>query len=71
MSDLSGNAEKIYDSLKAMGAVSEEKLKTADDIMKKASLGKGLVNAGLKELMDKKVVKRVARQKSAGYFIIK
>ncbi|WP_298276869.1 transcriptional regulator [Ferroplasma sp.] len=71
MAELSDNAEKIYNSLKALGAVSEEKLKTADDIMKKASLGKGLINAGLKELMDKKVVKRVARQKSAGYFIIK
>ena len=71
MADLSDNAEKIYNSLKAMGAVSEDKLKTADDIMKKVSLGKGLINAGLKELMDKKVVKRVARQKSAGYFIIK
>ena len=71
MADLSDNAEKIYNSLKAMGAVSEDKLKTADDIMKKVSLGKGLINAGLKELMDKKVVKRVARQKSAGYFIMK
>ncbi|MCL4312275.1 MAG: transcriptional regulator [Candidatus Thermoplasmatota archaeon] len=71
MVDLSGNAEKIYNSLNAMGAVSEEKVKTADDIMKKASVGKGLVNSGLKELIDKKVVKRVARQKSAGYFIIK
>ncbi len=57
MSDLSGNAERIYDSLKAMGAVSEEKLKTADDIMKKVSLGKGLINSGLKELMGKKIVK--------------
>ena len=32
----------------------EEKVKTADDIMKKASVGKGLVNSGLKELIDKK-----------------
>jgi predicted transcriptional regulator len=71
MVDLSGNAEKIYNSLNALGAVSEEKIKTADDIMKKASVGKALVNSGLKELIDKKVVKRVARQKSAGYFIIK
>ncbi|AGO60708.1 MULTISPECIES: hypothetical protein [Ferroplasma] len=71
MVGLSGNAEKIYSSLKAMGAVSEEKMKTADDIMKKVALGKALVNSGLKELMDGKMVKRVARQKSAGYFILK
>jgi len=71
MAELSSNAEKIYNSLKAMGAVSEEKMKTADDIMKKVSIGKALVNSSLKELLDKKIVKRVARQKSAGYFILK
>jgi predicted transcriptional regulator len=71
MAELSNNAEKIYNSLKAMGAVSEEKMKTADDIMKKVSIGKALINSSLKELLDKKLVKRVARQKSAGYFILK
>ena len=71
MDELSPNAQKVYDAMKALGAISENKLKTADDIMKKATVGKAIVNAGLKELMDKKLVKRVARQKSAGYFIFK
>ncbi|MEM0132986.1 MULTISPECIES: helix-turn-helix domain-containing protein [Acidiplasma] len=71
MDDLSPNAQKVYDAMKKIGAVSESKLKTADDIMKAAGLGKSMITASLQELMDKKYVKRVARQKSAGYFITK
>ncbi|MEM4878083.1 MAG: helix-turn-helix domain-containing protein, partial [Thermoplasmata archaeon] len=50
---------------------SEDKLKTADDIMKAAGIGKGIVNNALQELINKGYVKRIARQKSAGYYIIK
>jgi DNA-binding transcriptional regulator GbsR (MarR family) len=71
MVELSGNAEKIYHALYALKALSEENMKTADDIMKKGMVGKAIVNSGLKELQDKKIVKRIARQKSAGYYIIK
>ena len=45
MDELSPNAKKVYESLKKLGAVSDDKLKTADDIMKGASLGKAIVNA--------------------------
>ncbi|WP_337860370.1 transcriptional regulator [Ferroplasma sp.] len=71
MAELSGNAEKIYHALYALKAVSEQNMKTADDIMKKGMVGKAIVNSGLQELLEMKIVKRVARQKSAGYFIIK
>ncbi|MCL4350918.1 MAG: helix-turn-helix domain-containing protein [Candidatus Thermoplasmatota archaeon] len=71
MEDLSANAKKVYESLKKMGALSDEKLKTADDIMKGVSLGKAVVNASLQELLAKGYVKRIARQKSAGYFVAK
>ncbi|MEM0139025.1 MAG: transcriptional regulator [Ferroplasma sp.] len=70
MDNISGNAEKVYNALKSLGAVSEAKLKTADDIMKKAGLAKSAVNAGLMELIDKKMARRIARQKSAGYYLI-
>lgn len=46
-------------------------MKTADDIMKAASMGKGLVTNALQELLNKGYVKRVVRQKSAGYFVVK
>ncbi|MGC8663109.1 MAG: helix-turn-helix domain-containing protein [Thermoplasmata archaeon] len=68
---LTPNTKKVYEAMKKLGASSEDKLKTADDIMKAAGLGKGIVNNALQELMNKGYVKRVARQKSAGYFLIK
>ncbi|MGP6206699.1 transcriptional regulator [Cuniculiplasma sp. SKW3] len=71
MDEMSPNAKKVYESLKKIGAVSEEKLKTADDIMKASGLGKALVASALQELTNKGYVKRVARQKSAGYFASK
>ncbi len=71
MGDLTPNAQKVYDALKKLGATSEEKLKTADDVMKASQMGKGVVNNALQELQNKGYVKRVARQKSAGYFVIK
>ncbi len=71
MDNLSNNAQKVYETMKKLGAISDNKLKTSDDIMKAAGLGKALINAALQELMDKKYVKRIARQKSAGYYIFK
>ena len=71
MAELSPNAKKVYDAMKKIGAVSEDKLKTADDIMKAAMAGKALVSSGLQELTSKGMIKRIARQKSAGYFVIK
>ncbi|MFP3300666.1 MAG: transcriptional regulator [Thermoplasmatales archaeon] len=71
MGDLTPNAQKVYDALKKLGATNEEKLKTADDVMKASQMGKGVVNNALQELQNKGYVKRVARQKSAGYYIIK
>jgi len=68
---MSPNAKKVYEAMKKLGASSEDKLKTADDIMKAAGMGKGVVNNALQELINKGYVKRVARQKSAGYYIIK
>jgi predicted transcriptional regulator len=71
MGDLTTNAQKVYDSLKRLGSTTEEKLKTADDIMKASQMGKGVVTNALQELQNKGYVKRVVRQKSAGYFLIK
>ncbi|MCI4434972.1 MAG: transcriptional regulator [Thermoplasmata archaeon] len=68
---LTPNAKKVYEAMKKLGATSEDKLKTADDIMKAASMGKGIVNNALQELINKGYVKRIARQKSAGYYLLK
>ena len=39
--------------------------------MKAAGVGKAIVSAALQELTNKGMVKRIARQKSAGYFVTK
>lgn len=71
LEDLSPMAKKVYEAMKKVGASSDDKLKTADDIMKASGIGKGIVTNSLQELQNKGYIKRIARQKSAGYFIIK
>ncbi len=70
-SSLSPNSKKVYEAIKKLGAMSEDKLKTADDIMKASGLGKAIATGALQDLLSKGFVKRVARQKSAGYYILK
>lgn len=63
--------KKVIEAMKALGATSEDKLKDADKIAKQAKLPKGRVAATLQKLVNKKIVKRVARQKAAGYYLLK
>lgn len=69
--ELNHQEKQIYEALKKLGASAEEKLKTADDIMRTARLPKGMVNNGLQALVQKGYAKRVAREKAAGYFLVK
>ena len=46
-------------------------IKTADDITKKSNRPKGLVTNSLVTLVQKGIIKRVAREKAAGYYVIK
>lgn len=71
MADLSPNAQKIYDALKKLGATTPETLKTADDIMRVSRLPKGMANNAVIELVNRGYAKRVAREKSAGYYLTK
>ncbi len=61
----------MYDALKRLGATSSNSLKTADDVMRATRLPKGMVNNSLMELVSKGFAKRVAREKAAGYYLIK
>jgi len=71
MTDFTPNAQKVYEAMKKLGATSPTTLKTADDIMRVARLPKGMVNNALMELVSKGYAKRVAREKAAGYHLIK
>jgi predicted transcriptional regulator len=60
----------VVNALKELGATKDTSIKTADDVMKKCNRPKGVVNNTLVALVQKGVVKRVAREKSSGYYII-
>jgi len=70
MVDLTDREKKVVDAMKMLGATAQDKLKTADDTSRKAVLPKNLVASDLLMLANKKVVKRVVREKAAGYFLI-
>jgi len=68
--DLTDREKKIVEALKMLGATAQDKLKTADDVARKAVLPKNLVAGDLMMLANKKIVKRVVREKAAGYFLL-
>jgi len=71
MADLTPIEQVILKAMEEIGASSEDKMKTADDVMKKCNRPKGQVSNALISLVQKGVVDRKAREKAAGYFIIK
>jgi predicted transcriptional regulator len=60
----------VLGAMKELGASKENALKTADDIAKKCNRPKSMVTNTLVTLSQKGVIKRVAREKAAGYYII-
>lgn len=70
MVDLTPIENEVVNAMKEIGASSEEKKKTADDIAKKSNRPKSMVTNALVSLAQKGVIKRVAREKSAGYYVI-
>jgi len=71
MVELTPAGKKVYDAMKKLGATSPTALKTADDVMRAAGLPKGMTNNALMELVAKGFAKRVAREKAAGYYLLK
>ncbi len=68
---VSDRANKVYDAMKSAGAMSEDKMRDADAITKIAKLPKGMVLSALQELEAKGYAKRRAREKAAGYYLLK
>ncbi|MEM5829675.1 MAG: transcriptional regulator [Candidatus Aenigmatarchaeota archaeon] len=68
--ELTPEEAKVVEAMKSLKAVSEDKIKDADQIAKAAMMPKGKVANLLLSLMNKKVVKRVAREKAAGYYLL-
>lgn len=68
--ELTDDEKKVVEAMKSLGAISEDKLKDADAIAKAAMIPKGKASNTLLLLVNKKFVKRVAREKAAGYYLI-
>ena len=71
MVELTPIEQAIVDAMQELGATKDTSIKTADDITKKSNRPKGLVTNALVALTQKGVIKRVAREKAAGYYILK
>jgi DNA-binding IscR family transcriptional regulator len=67
---LSMYAEKVYNAMKGAGLDSEEKMANAERIVGLAKAPKNFVLRALDELQSKGLVRRKAREKSAGYYLI-
>ena len=61
----------ILEAMKEIGAISDEKKKTADDIAKKCNRPKSMVTNALVSMSNKGAIKRVVREKASAYYIIK
>ena len=70
MVELDANEQLVVNAMKEIGATKDTSIKTADDIMKKCSRPKGMINNVLVSLVNKGVIKRVAREKASGYYIL-
>ncbi len=70
MAELTPIEQMIIKAMQELGATKDTSIKTADDITKKSNRPKGLVTNTLTSLTQKGVIKRVAREKASGYYII-
>lgn len=71
MADLNPIEQIVLKSMEELGASSEEKMKTADDIMKKCNRPKGQISNALMSMVSKGVIMRKVREKASGYYLIK
>src|SRR2546426_6317859 len=69
--DTSDRASKVYDAMKSAGMTTEDRMRDADMITKMVKLPKGMVLSALQELEAKGYAKRRAREKAAGYYLVK
>jgi DNA-binding IclR family transcriptional regulator len=69
--EVSGNATKVYKSMKELGMISEEKMGTAERVTQTVKLPKNMVLNALQELQTKGWARRKVREKAAGYYLTK
>jgi hypothetical protein len=70
MAELTDDEKKVVETMKTLGAKSEDKLKDVDFIAKASLMPKGKVANIILNLVNKKIVRRIAREKAAGYYLL-
>ncbi|HUC39141.1 MAG TPA: hypothetical protein VL944_03360 [Candidatus Acidoferrum sp.] len=70
MAEMTPIEELVVKAMQELGATKDSVIKTADDIAKKCNRPKGMVANTLVSLMQKNVIKRIAREKASGYYVI-
>ena len=71
LEDVTDRSNKVYDAMKSAGITAEDKMRDAEAITKMSKLPKNFVLQALQELQAKGYVKRRAREKAAGYYLVK
>ena len=70
MTDFTPIEGAVLQAMKDIGATTEDKKKTADDIAKKCNRPKSMVTNALVTLAQKGAIKRIVREKASGYFLL-
>ena len=70
MIELTEDEKKVVEVMRTLKAVAENQLKDVDQIAKTALMPKGKVANIISMLVNKRAVRRVAREKAAGYYLI-
>jgi DNA-binding IclR family transcriptional regulator len=69
MAELTEDEIRVIEAMKLLNAIAQDKLKDVDQIAKSSMMPKGKVANLVLQLVNKKVVKRIAREKAAGYYL--
>jgi DNA-binding IclR family transcriptional regulator len=67
---LTEDEQKVVEAMKSLRAVAEDKIKDVDQIAKASMMPKGKCANIVLGLVNKKVVKRITREKAAGYYVM-
>ena len=70
MIELTEDEKKVVNAVKSLGATKEEKIRDADMIARTAMLPKGKASNAILSLVNKRMLKRIAREKAAGYYLV-
>jgi len=70
MAELTEDEKKVVETMKSLGATKEEKIRDADMIAKTVMMPKGKASNVILSLVNKKILKRISREKAAGYYFV-